>query len=63
MLYPWLQGDVDCTYESIHLCRRYSTHPLGVNEYDTAYAWHKGSAHGDTSTLCMDRYLRVHPPA
>ena len=38
MLYPWLQGDVDCTYESIHTCRRYSTHPLGVNEYDTAYA-------------------------
>ena len=38
MLYPWLQGDVDCTYESIHVCRRYSTHPLGVSEYDTAYA-------------------------
>ena len=38
MLYPWLQEDIDCTYESIHICRRYSAHPLGVNEYGTAYA-------------------------
>ena len=38
MLNSFLQEDVNCTYESIHICHRYSAHPLGVDEYDTAYA-------------------------
>ena len=38
MLYSRLREDVVCTYDSIHICHRYRAHPLGADEYDTAYA-------------------------
>ena len=59
----WIQEGMSCGYQNLGTCFRYSAHPLGVNEYDRAYAWRKGSAHGDTNTLCMDGCLRVPSPA
>ena len=58
----WFQGGMNCGYQNMDTCFRYSAHPPGASEYDRVYAWHKGSAHGHTNTLCMDGCLRV-PPA